>query len=67
MSADLFHVIACILRRLTNGRRTVPLSTRYDTFERVTSDPQPFLFQRHIGQRNEVMTRCRGGAVHRRC
>jgi hypothetical protein len=66
MSAELFHVIACILRRLTSGRRTVPLSTRYDTFDRVTSDPQPFLFQRHIGQRNEVMTPGAVGEMLRR-
>ncbi len=66
MSAELFHVIACIIRRLTRDRRTVPLSTRYDTFERVTSDPQPFLFQRHIGQRNEVMTPGAVGEMLRR-
>jgi hypothetical protein len=34
----------------------VPLATRYDTHERITTEPQPFLFQRRIGQRNEVMT-----------
>jgi integrase len=57
MSAELFHVIACIIRRLTrNGQRAVPLATRDDIHERITTDPQPFLFQRHIGQRNEVQT-----------
>lgn len=56
MSAELFHVIACIIRRLTTTRATIPLATRYDVHERVTTDPQPFLFQRRIGQRNEVMT-----------
>ena len=56
MSAELFHVIACIIRRLTAGRTTVPLATRFDTYDRVWSDPQPFLFQRHIGQHREVMT-----------
>ncbi|MEY9965937.1 site-specific recombinase XerD [Streptacidiphilus sp. MAP12-16] len=56
VSAELFHVLACIIRRLTNGRSSVPLATRYDEHERVTSEPQPFLFQRRIGQRNEVMT-----------
>lgn len=56
MSAELFHVIACIIRRLARDHTTVPLATRYDSYERVTSDPQPFLFQRHIGQRVEVMT-----------
>lgn len=66
MSAELFHVIACILRRLTSDRRTVPLATRYDIFERITSDPQPFLFQRRIGQRNEVMTPGAVGEMLRR-
>ncbi|MCW2628049.1 MAG: hypothetical protein JWR48_4771 [Mycobacterium sp.] len=56
MSAELFHVIACIIRRLTAGNPTVPLATRFDTYDRVWSDPQPFLFQRHIGQHIEVMT-----------
>lgn len=56
MSAELFHVVACMIRRVTAGRKSVPLATRYDDNERLTSDPQPFLFQRHIGQRVEVMT-----------
>lgn len=56
MTAELFHVIATIIRRLTRDRPTVPLATRYDKFERVTSKPQPFLFQRTIGQRTEVIT-----------
>lgn len=56
MSAQLFHVIACVIRRVTAGRKSVPLATRYDDYERTTTEPQPFLFQRHIGQRLEVMT-----------
>ncbi|MDX1886877.1 site-specific integrase [Mycolicibacterium sp. 120270] len=56
MSAELFHVIACIIRRLTEGKKTVPMATRFDIYDRVWSDPQPFLFQRHIGQHIEVMT-----------
>ncbi|NYE71884.1 tyrosine-type recombinase/integrase [Microlunatus parietis] len=57
VSAELFHVLARIIRRLTrDGHSTVPLATRYDTHERITTEPQPFLFQRRIGQRNEVMT-----------
>ncbi|WP_433756336.1 hypothetical protein [Nocardia sp. CA-135398] len=36
MSAQLFHVIACIIRRLTKGRKMIPLATRYDSMERVT-------------------------------
>ncbi|MBY6414828.1 site-specific integrase [Rhodococcus sp. BP-252] len=56
MSAELFHVIACVVRRIGAGGNTVPLATRYDDYERTTSDPQPFLFQRNIGQRIEAMT-----------
>ncbi|CAN5283934.1 site-specific integrase [soil metagenome] len=56
MSAELFHVIALVIRRITAGKTSVPLATRYDDYQRITSDPQPFLFQRHIGQRVEVMT-----------
>ncbi|WP_216636684.1 site-specific integrase [Arthrobacter sp. OY3WO11] len=55
MTADLFHVIATIIRRLTRNRRDVPLATRFDPYERITSEPQPFLFQRTIGQRTEVI------------
>jgi site-specific recombinase XerD len=56
MTAELFHVIACIIRRLTRDRPTIALATRYDKHEHVTSEPQPFLFQRTIGQRSEVIT-----------
>lgn len=56
MSTELFHIIACILRRITGPDNVVPLATRYDDNDRTTSDPQPFLFQRRIGQRREVMT-----------
>lgn len=56
MTAELFHVIACIIRRLTRDRPSIALATRYDKAERVTSEPQPFLFQRTIGQRTEVIT-----------
>jgi hypothetical protein len=56
MTAELFHVIATIIRRLTRDRPTIALATRYDKHEHVTSEPQPFLFQRTIGQRTEVIT-----------
>lgn len=56
MTAELFHVIATIIRRLTRDRPTISLATRYDRHEHVTSEPQPFLFQRTIGQRTEVIT-----------
>jgi integrase len=56
MTAELFHVIAAIIRRLTRDRQGVPQATRYDKYERITSEPRPFLFQRTIGQRTEVIT-----------
>jgi len=55
MTADLCHIIATIIRRLTRDCPSVGLATRYDKYERVTSEPQPFLFQRTIGQRTEVL------------
>lgn len=55
MTAELFHVVATIIRRLTRDRRGVPLATRFDPYERIPSEPQPFLFQRTIGQRTEVI------------
>lgn len=55
MTAELFHVVATIIRRLTQNREGVPLATRFDPYERITSEPHPFLFQRTIGQRTEVI------------
>lgn len=31
------------------------MATRFDPYERITSEPHPFLFQRTIGQRTEVI------------
>ncbi len=51
VSAELFTVIAAIIRRHTRGSGKVPVVPRYDPHERETSPPQPYLFQRrgHIG------------------
>jgi integrase len=49
MSAELFAVIAAIIRRHTQHGRPIPLIQRYDNHERRMSDPMPFLFQRHTG------------------
>lgn len=56
MTGELFHAVATIIRRLTRNRPSIALATRYDKHERVTSEPQPFLFQRTLGQRTEVIT-----------
>ena len=55
MSADLFHVIAQIVRRHTAGGRTVPVLSRYDPTEKIWSEPMPFLFQRQLGTIRGVM------------
>lgn len=57
MSAELFHVIAVIIRRLTAvNDGAIPLATRHDRENRVTTEPQPYLFQRRYGERDHVMT-----------
>jgi site-specific recombinase XerD len=45
MSAELFHVIAQIIRRHRAASGTVPVCIRYDNHEKVWSAPMPFLFQ----------------------
>jgi site-specific recombinase XerD len=57
MSADLFHVLAAVIRRHTEGGRTVPLVTRYDSGDKLYSPPMPFLFQRRVGSASSVFTR----------
>ncbi|WP_063008987.1 site-specific integrase [Nocardia kruczakiae] len=54
MSAELFHVIAQIIKRHTAGADPVPLLTRYDTNDRSWSEPMPFLFQRQYGRLRTV-------------
>jgi site-specific recombinase XerD len=56
MSAELFAVIAAIIRRLTPNGRAIPLVQRYDHHERRMSDPMPFLFQRHTGSLPRVIS-----------
>jgi integrase len=53
MSAELFHIIATIIRRhLAHG--PIPLLLRYDAAERVWTAPMPYLFQRQIGSVRRV-------------
>ena len=46
MSADLFHVIAQVIRRHAAEHGTVPVCPRYDQAERAWCEPLPYLFQR---------------------
>lgn len=45
MSAELFHVIAQVIRRHLREHGTVPVAMRYDTHDKVWSPPLPYLFQ----------------------
>lgn len=50
MSAELFHVIAQIIRRHISAHGTVPICVRYNLHEKVWSEPLPYLFQNvHAG------------------
>lgn len=55
MSAELFHVIATVIRRLTQ-RGPVQLVSRYDNHEKVWTTPMPFLFQRTTGAVRRVVS-----------
>ncbi|HEX8858342.1 MAG TPA: site-specific integrase [Actinomycetes bacterium] len=46
MSAELFHVIAQVIRRHRDTHGTVPVCPRYDQAERDWCEPLPYLFQR---------------------
>jgi site-specific recombinase XerD len=56
MSAELFHVIAQIVRRQTRGGAVIPSIRRFDPHDKVWSDPLPFLFQRVRGTSRAVFT-----------
>jgi integrase len=56
MSAELFAVIAAIIRRHTKEESTIPLIQRYDHHERRMSEPMPFLFQRQLGALRQVIS-----------
>ncbi|MBT2586449.1 site-specific integrase [Arthrobacter sp. ISL-95] len=48
MSAELFHVLASILRRHRRNAQRTRIIRRYDPHERIWSEPLPFLFQRTL-------------------
>ncbi|MEU7863929.1 tyrosine-type recombinase/integrase [Nonomuraea sp. NPDC049141] len=56
MSAELFHVIASIIRRHTRSGRTIELIKRFDYHDKVWSAPLPFLFQRQHGSTRRVIS-----------
>ena len=56
MSPELVAVLVEVLRRAKGGDPQVPLSVRYDPYEKVHGEPFPHLFARRIGARQEVMS-----------
>jgi hypothetical protein len=56
MSAELFHVIAEIIRHHTRNGRPVPLLRRWDSHEREHSPLLPFLFQHQHGSLRSVFS-----------
>ncbi|MER6546790.1 tyrosine-type recombinase/integrase [Streptomyces sp. NPDC001250] len=56
MSAELFHVIASVIRRHTREGNPVPVLRRFDPHDKVWSPPMPFLFQRKIGSTRSVIS-----------
>jgi len=66
MSAELFHVIAQIIRRHRAESGTVPVCVRYDLHEKVWSEPMPFLFQTtHSGARRGMSGATIWRMIHR--
>ncbi|MET7949073.1 tyrosine-type recombinase/integrase [Micromonospora sp. NPDC005324] len=55
MSAELFHIIATIVRRHARDGKTIPLVRRFDPHDKVWSVPLPFLFQRLGGSTRAVI------------
>jgi site-specific recombinase XerC len=55
MSAELFAVVAAIIRRHTQRAGAVAMTSRYDTHEKVHTPALPFLFQRRYGNTYRVL------------
>ncbi|MFE9536647.1 tyrosine-type recombinase/integrase [Streptomyces sp. NPDC006691] len=57
MSAELFHVLAQVIRRHRDEHGTVPVCQRYDLHECIWSEKMPFLFQTvHSGTQRAMST-----------
>ncbi|MGX1612579.1 tyrosine-type recombinase/integrase [Micromonospora chalcea] len=56
MSAELFHVIASLVRHQHDQATPIPLIQRWDPSERELSDPLPFLLQRQTGPTRQVVS-----------
>ncbi|CAM5343316.1 Tyrosine recombinase XerC [Streptomyces tanashiensis] len=68
MSAELFHVIAQIIRRHRGRHGTVPVCMRYDLHEKVWSEELPYLFQTfHGGTQRGMSTTTVWRMIKRAC
>ena len=66
MSAELFHVVAQIIRRHTRRHGAVPVAIRYDAYEKVWSPELPYLFQNeHNGTLRAMTTTTVWRMIHR--
>ncbi|WP_342314634.1 tyrosine-type recombinase/integrase (plasmid) [Mycobacterium avium subsp. hominissuis] len=53
---ELAHVLAQVRHRVRAGSAQVPCVPRYDPYERVTTVPLPYLFQRVHGTQRRIMS-----------
>ncbi|MEU9547205.1 tyrosine-type recombinase/integrase [Streptomyces mirabilis] len=68
MAAELFHVIAQIIRRHRHEHGAVPVCVRYDPHEKTWSEPLPYLFQNfHGGTQRGMSTTTLWRAIRRAC
>ncbi|MGH3705538.1 MAG: tyrosine-type recombinase/integrase [Agromyces sp.] len=56
MSPTLVKVLVEVQRRARGKFSTIPLSIRYDPYEKTFSEPLPHLFARAVGPRQEVLS-----------
>lgn len=56
MSPELVTVLLEVQRRAKGNQPHVPLSIRYDPYEKLHGEPFPHLFARRVGTRQEVMS-----------
>jgi hypothetical protein len=54
VSAELFHVIASVIRSHTQAGRCIPLLSRFDAHDKAWSAHVPFLFQRPAQPRSST-------------
>ena len=59
VSPELAEVLSAVISRVRGTDERLPSAVRYDGAERLFSPPLPFLFQRPVGLRRQVLTTAR--------